>query len=467
MDSKANFQNMETLSRIKKQATRPLKIDKNRPHFGIVVPPSPFTVPAGWEFVLRQPFEGVSYIATVLYNAGYPVKVIDVRFEADPVTEALKQAVNSVDVLGIATFEDSFAFLEKFTLRIKSQKPELPVVLGGSLVTSVPSTVMNNTPADIAVLGEGELTILELMDLIDNDRLELFDKISGLCYKDNRRNLVFTPPRPQMKDLNSLPTMNLSLWPGAKENSHIKEILFSHSRGCYMNCSFCYRTTPKLSLKSVDKFREELRELKKRHNFEFIYFVDLTFAIEKKRTLQICQVLKELDVKWSCMSRVQNLDRQILKEMKDAGCQVILYGFESLDHRVLNKAHKGQSPDEIRMIFDLTQEAEIQVGGLFILGLPGETRESINKVIDFIRDVNGACRVKYLSAIPGTEIYRLGLENGVIKDELKHLRWLSKETGQSNDEFLNFTQLTDEELRQAYKTISSMYIKGPRYEAWS
>jgi radical SAM superfamily enzyme YgiQ (UPF0313 family) len=458
---------METLSRIREQSRRPVKTDENRPLFGIVVPPSAFTVPAGWEFVLRQPFEGVSYIATVLYNAGFPVKVIDVRLHPEPLKEAIRQALEGVDVLGVATFEDSFTFLEELTSGIKSRRPDLLVVLGGSLVTSVPALVMNNTCADIAVLGEGELTILELMDLIDNGRLEMLDKVPGLCYKDSSGGLIFTSPRPQMEDLNSLPTMNLLLWPQLKERPHLKEILFSHSRGCYMSCSFCYRTTPKLSLKSIDKFREELRELKKRHNFEFIYFVDLTFAVEKRRTLQICQALREFEVKWSCMSRVQNLDRKTLEEMKGAGCQIILYGFESLDEHVLDKAHKGQRPDEIRRIIDLTQESGIQVGGLFILGLPGETRDSIDKVIEFIRDVSGACRVKYLSAIPGTEIYRLGLEKGIIKDELEHLRWLSKETGSSDDEFLNFTQLPDEELRLAYKKISSMYIKGPRYEAWS
>jgi len=108
------------------------------------------------------------------------------------------------------------------------------------------------------------------------------------------------------------------------------------------------------------------------------------------------------------------------------------------------------------------------VAGLFILGLPGETKESLAKVMEFIKQSAGACRVKYLSAIPGTAIYREALEKGVIKDEVSHLRWLSREKGQAGDEFLNFTGLSDEELRGAFIQISSMYIKGPRpYEAWA
>lgn len=459
---------MDTIKRIKKQAINPEKIDASKPCFGIVVSPSAFTVPQGWEFVLKQPCEGVSYIATVLHNAGYKVKIIDVRWVDNPIDAVLKEILNGVDVLGIATYEDGFTFIEELAARVKQTHPKMPVILGGSLVTSVPSVVMQNVLADIAVLGEGELTILELMDLISNGQRQRIGEIPGICYKDSLGKLIFTEKRPQMKNLNSLPAMNLSLWPQVQKNPVIKEVLFSHSRGCYMNCSFCYRTTPQLSLKSIDKFKQELRELKDKHKVEFIYFVDLTFVIEKERALAICEALKEFDVRWSCMCRVQNFDSEILKKMKEAGCQVILYGFESLDEDILDKAHKGISPDEIKKIVYLTQDSGIEVAGLFILGLPGETKESLVRVMEFIKQSAGACRVKYLSAIPGTEIYRVALEKGIIKNEIEHLHWLSQEKGQLEDEFLNFTELPEEELRGAFKQISSMYIKGPRsYEAWA
>jgi radical SAM superfamily enzyme YgiQ (UPF0313 family) len=458
---------MNTIKQIRKQAINPEKIDSTKPSFGIIVPPSPFTVPKGWEFVLRQPFEGVSYIATILHNAGYRVKIIDVRWADNPIEAALEGALEGADVLGVATYGDNFPFIEEVVYRIKKEHPGKLVILGGSLVTSVPIVVMKNTSADIAVLGEGELTILELMDLITKNKLKRIGEIPGVCYKDSAGNVIFSEKRSQMKDLNSLPTMNFSLWPKVRENPQIKEIFFSHSRGCYMNCAFCYRTTPELSLKSIDKFRDELRELKDKHKFEFIYFVDLTFVIEKQRAIKICEVLKGFNIRWSCMCRVQNLDIEILTEMKQAGCQVILYGFESLEQDILDKAKKGITPVEIKRMVHLTQEAGIQVGGLFILGLPGETVDSLNKVVEFVHDTGSACRVKYLSAIPGTEIYRLALEKGIIKSELGHLRWLSKERGQFDDDFINFTELPDEELRRIYKEINFKYIKGPRiYEDW-
>ena len=449
-----------------------------KPRISIVVPPSVFTVPPGWEFVLRQPFEGASYIATVMKNAGYPVRIIDARFYSQPAKQAAQEALDSSDIVCIATYEDSFTFLEEITALIKKANPDMPMILGGSLVTSAPEVVMNHSSADIGVLGEGEITILELLDLlyapvplgVTSSSLSRsllcsmgdLKKVKGICYKGSGNEIIFTKPRPQMKNLDDLPVWDLSLWPAVRKDAHIKEILYSHSRGCYRNCSFCFRTTPKLTYKSVQKVKQELVELKKRHNFEFIYFVDLTWVIEKQRALELCAVIEPLKVKWSCMTRVQNLDKETLQAMKRSGCDIILYGFESVDQAVLDKANKGTSEQEIRDAINMTRAAGIRVGGLFIVGLPGETESSLNKLFEFTKEMGDVTRVKYLSAIPGTDIYESGLKNGVIKNEVEHLRWLAKETCQADDEFLNFTNLPDKTLRDAYRILNQRYAPGPR-----
>ncbi|MEK7449501.1 MAG: cobalamin-dependent protein, partial [Planctomycetota bacterium] len=335
---------MDTQQLLKQLSGEPRPIDDTKSSFGIVVPDSVFTVPEGWEFVLRQPFEGVSYIATVLHNAGCPVKIIDTRFSNNPVQQVIEN-ISDVDIVGIATYEDSFPFLEELTGRIKSAYPEKLIILGGSLVTSVPKVIMENTKADLAVLGEGELTILELMEGLNDGKHrsrpsqsdgsqrplwslilpDQLNQIEGICYKTPADKLIFTEPRAQMTDLDNLPVMNLSLWPGVQKSPKIKEILISASRGCYMSCSFCYRTTPKLSLKSPAKFRAELQVLKQKHHFEFLYLVDLTFALpDRQRTIDLCHVLKEFNCRWSCMTRVQNLDPELLKQMKQSGCEIIL-----------------------------------------------------------------------------------------------------------------------------------------------
>jgi radical SAM superfamily enzyme YgiQ (UPF0313 family) len=439
------------------QSVHPAKTNPGLPSIGIVVPPSPFIVPPGWYFVVRQPFEGVSCIATVVKNAGYAVKIIDVRQEKNSLDEALRQS-DGLDLISIATFEDGFPFVKELCEKIKRRNPKTRIILGGSLVTSAPELVMSNTDADIAVLGEGELTILELLEKIAaGDGLS---EIKGIAFKDGLKKTMINAPRKQIEDLDHLPIPDLFLWPEVRKDPHIKEILISHSRGCPHNCAFCYRPIPALREKSIERFSREIKELKMKHNFDFIYFVDLTFAARKQRTLQLCGVLQTLAIKWSCMTRVQNLDPITLKAMKDSGCSIILYGFESVEQSILDRIHKKISVADSSAAVKMTNEAGIEIGGLFIIGFPGETAASLDKTVDFIKTTGSAARVKYLSAIPGTEIYRTAIQKGLIKDELQHLYWLSRERGHVDDEFINFSALPDALLRETYNRIENLYIKG-------
>lgn len=444
---------------MKEQGENPVETDMSLPKVAIVVMPSPFLVPDGWNFVLKRPFEGVSYISTVLYNAGYPVKIIDVRASETPVEDVLKE-IDDIDVLGVATFEDSFPLLQEICSKAKEKKPDLFILLGGSLVTSLVDVVMTNTACDAAVIGEGELSTLQFMEYYSQGKFNDFNEIKGLAYKDIEKNIVTNQPRGQISDLDNLPLMRLELWPDIKDKPQIDEVLISHSRGCPNNCAFCYRPVPRLREKSISKFKKEIEELKKRHGFKFVYFVDLTFVIKRERTLEICNVLKNIDVKWSCMTRVQFLDSELLSTMKDSGCKIILYGFESVDQDILNSINKQTTVEEIKGVVEITKSAGIEVGGLFIIGFPAETEKSLNNMVEFLKEMGSVARVKYLSAIPGTGVYRLALKEGIIKDELKHLEFLSKERGAVDDEFISFSQLPDKTLRDTYIDIYNMYITG-------
>ncbi len=146
------------------QDKNPCPTDGTKPRFSFVVGPSPFTMPRGWEFFLTTPYEGATYISTVLFNAGYPVRIIDVRYVKDPLQTCYDEIMNGTDVLGVATFEDNFPFVKKLIDMVKETNPEIPVICGGSLVTSSAKTFFEYTKLDVAVISEGELTILELMD---------------------------------------------------------------------------------------------------------------------------------------------------------------------------------------------------------------------------------------------------------------------------------------------------------------
>src|SRR5579883_409307 len=166
------------------QAKTPCSPDARKPRVALVVGPSPFTMPRGWEFFLTSPYEGVSYIATVLHNAGYPVRIIDVRYALAPLQTAFEQIREGCDVLGIATYEDCYPFVEELIAMVKEAEPGLPVILGGSLVTSVPHVFMRETRADVAVISEGEITILEVMEAFtDGQWASRLKDVRGIWYR--------------------------------------------------------------------------------------------------------------------------------------------------------------------------------------------------------------------------------------------------------------------------------------------
>ncbi|MEK7449571.1 MAG: radical SAM protein [Planctomycetota bacterium] len=451
------YQTEETL---KRQSERPEPVSGNWPPVTVVVPPTPQIPTKGREFLLRTPVEGVGYITTTIKNAGYPVEIIEVRGTTRTAPEVAQQIIKKGGIVALATYVDSFPFLKELTDCLKQQNPALPVILGGPLVSSLPNVLMENIKADYAVLGEGELTILELLEAIAQNKLNEINKINGLAYRDGADQIRLTAPRREIRNLDILPMIDYSLWPSVQENSEISEIGFTSSRGCYQNCHFCYKLFVMVRHKSPEKFRIEVLAMVKKYLIKYAYFNDLTFTAHRERTLKICAVLKESGITWSCSTRVENIDLELLKTMRESGCTDIWYGIESVDQDVLDANNKCTSVEEIEQAVKLTNEAGIKVMGNFIVGLLGETRESLAKMIKFIerRDVI-PCSIKYLTPFPGTYIYDSALTKGLIKNEVEYLGQLSRRrVNDENDEIINCTDLPEEVLRDAFRSIRKITL---------
>ncbi|MFC2048821.1 B12-binding domain-containing radical SAM protein, partial [Elusimicrobiota bacterium] len=437
-------------------------------HFkiGIIVPPSPFVVPNGWEFVHSAPFEGPSIISAVLRGLGFEVVVLDQRedFNADSLAGGL---LNSLDLIGIATYEDSFPYIKRAAEIAKQEEPDRIVILGGPLVTSVPELVMNNVSADYAVLGEGELTVIELMDNLINAEESLpVKQIEGLAWKDRDGRVVINDHRRQMHNLDVVPVQDLSVWSSIQKTGKTREIYMTSSRGCPGNCSFCFRPMPALRYKSPARVKRELKYLKK-YGYQFVWWSDLTFIDSKDRIQKLMdEALSGLDCRWSCFTRVDGLDLKVLEHMRDKGCDIVMYGFESITKEILEYFRKKVTKNQIIKAITLTREAGLKAGGLFIIGGPGETVESLQRVENFCKEFKEVTRVKYMSAIPGTKLYYDSIKSGLIQDELKHLYFLSRERSAEDDEIINFTDLPEELLRKTYREINSRIEIRP-YEYWN
>ena len=180
-------------------------------HVGMIVPPSPFVVPCGWEWIHRAPFEGPSIIASLLKGLGYQVTLLDQREDFDP--ERLKGQVTNFDIVFITCYEDNYPYLKRAAEIAKEDQPKRPVILGGPLVTSVPKVMLKDMVADYGIVGEGELTLTELMDFItENEYAGSIEMIKGLVWKNNNGEVMVNSKRPQMKNLDAVPMQDFSVW---------------------------------------------------------------------------------------------------------------------------------------------------------------------------------------------------------------------------------------------------------------
>ena len=433
---------------------------------GIVVPPSCFVVPNGWEFVHKSPFEGPSVIAAVLKGLGVDVILFDQRENVDPNVLA-GGTLSELDIVMVATYEDSFPYIQRAIEIAKEEEHKRPVVIGGPLVTSVPKLIMDATLADYAVIGEGELTLIELCDYFLKKKKSLrIHEILGIAWKDMSGRTIVNPRRPQMYNLDAVPLQDFSVWPHVKKTGVVPEIYMTSSRGCMGRCSFCFKAMPLLRYKSPARVRRELLYLKE-YKYRFAWWSDLTFIGSKKRVQSLMAgAFKGVDFRWSCFTRVDGLELNVLKLMKECGCDIVMYGFESITKEILDYFRKKVSRNQIIRAIQLTRKAGLKVGGLFIIGGPGETRESLKRTVDFCKEFKEITRVKYLSAIPGTYIYYDAVKRGIIRDELEHLYFLARERSTEEDEILNFTSLPEKELRKAYHEINRRIELRP-YEYWN
>jgi len=259
-------------------------------------------------------------------------------------------------------------------------------------------------------------------------------------------------------DLDVIPFQDFSVWERF-QGKNIPEIYLSSSRGCPCNCTFCFRTFPQLQYKSVGRVKREIDYYSSR-GFKMAWWNDLNFVTDRSHVHQLMQtVFQNHSFRWTAFNRVTGLDEETLLLMKANGLDLVLYGMESVSKAVLDGYRKGIARSAMIDTIELHRKCGVKIGGLFIIGAPDDNEESMQELMEFCREFKEVTRVKYLSALPGTDFYQECLKNGLIKDEIKHLEWLSQEQSVAEDidhpGFVKFTaHLTKDELRKIYQDIN-------------
>lgn len=430
------------------------RVAGSRPPFTMILPTSPQVPTPNREFLLETPTEGVSHIATVAKLAGWQVKIRDLRMGED-LEDACRDAAGRGGVVAMPTFIDSYPVNLQVLNRVRELNPKVTIIIGGALVSSLPEPLIKGLKPDYTILGEGEATLLELLDHIEHGGTPATAlEIAGLgLLRDG--TVYLTPKRKQLTDLDVLPIPDLFLFPSVQQNPEIPELGITTSRGCYGRCSFCFLNMHKLSYKSPERFEHEVADLVAKHSIRYFYVNDLTFTSNLERTYKICDVLKKHNITWTCSTRVERIRPELLRYMKQSGCRDIWYGVESMDQTVLDLADKATKVEEIEYAVAETVKAGIKVAANLIVGLPGESEASLAKMMDFCRKSEVIpISIKYLTPFPGTKIYDMAVERGHITDHLAYLDSLAeRKVNDPNDAIINLTDLPDETLRRAFAEL--------------
>lgn len=335
--------------------------------------------------------------------------------------------VGSADIIGITAMTPIINSAIEIAQGVKQNNPDSTIVLGGPHVTVLPEEILNNVKEiDMIVIGEGEETIVELIDALKTGKS--IKNVNGLAYR-NHNLIKFTPPRPEIADIDSLPFLAYHLLPLDKYRLHPPHgraypfMAMLASRGCPYNCIFCSKSIfgNKLRYQSAKRMVNEIEYLKEHFNVREIAFYDDVFPINKKRIVNFTKELRKrkLDIIWTCESRVNLVSEELLNSMKKAGCYMIAYGIESGNQMILDNLRKGITIDQIKSAIEISHKVGIQSVGYFMLGAPGETPDTIRQTIDFAKNLPlDFAQFSVTIPYPGSDLYKLYLDAGN-----KNVKW--------------------------------------------
>jgi radical SAM superfamily enzyme YgiQ (UPF0313 family) len=340
------------------------------------------------------------------------------------------------DVLGLSATTFTVAAAATVAQEVKRFRPQVVTILGGPHVSAVPVETMQRFDAfDVAVVGEGEATLVDLLEALAARRL--LAEVPGLVIKDGK-GLHATGPRAPIADLDVLPLPAWDLLDGFpqryapapfKVRQRPAASLVS-SRGCPNRCIFCDRSVfgDRCRFHSADSVVSAMRTLHERFGVHEICFEDDTFVTHRPRLKEICGRLIALDlgITWNCLARVNQVTAEGLDLMRRAGCWQVSFGLESGAQRILDLVGKHATLVQIREAVAMTRAAGLRAKGFFILGHPGETRETLRETVDFalqlpLNDIS----VSLMTPFPGTELHRRAAEFGVMDPDWGRMNLLT------------------------------------------
>ena len=371
-----------------------------------------------------EPPLGIGYLAAIAEKNDAKCSIIDanlLRLKIDDVLKQLKQ--KNPKIVGITVNLYSYQVSLKLTEKIKKYMRDVIVILGGPTPTSSPEKIMHESLADAICIGESEETFAEI---IKNYKLQkhLFKDTAGVIFRE-KKSIIKNPERMFINNIDSIPFPAYHLFPDLrlyKSRSVKKPVApLLTSRGCPYQCVFCSKDVFKnvCRMRSPENVIAEIDMLVKRYGVKEIDILDDNFTINKARTEKILDLLiernYELYINLQLGVRTEGIDQNIIDKMKKAKIFKIPFGVESGDPAVLQKIKKHLDLDRVLRVTKMAKKAGMKVYGFFMIGLPGDTAESMQKTIDFaIKMDPNTANFCITIPFPGTSLYEMVKKEGKL-----------------------------------------------------
>jgi anaerobic magnesium-protoporphyrin IX monomethyl ester cyclase len=405
---------------------------------------------------------GLSYIASAIYRSSHELIILDMdanRIGFDELEEQLRTL--NFDAVGFGCIVTGYKIVKEIAMIVKKVNPAAWVIVGNSVASSIPQALLKNTMVDIAVIGEGDITIVEVLDCLDE--CGNLQEVEGIYYKD-KNEIKRTAARKIVADIEAIPFPEWELFDVQRylgmSNKYVSEpypmtlekiraFPVNTARGCAFNCTFCYHVFKNNAYRyrSALNIIEEISELQKRYQVNYINFWDeLTMLSIKQSEMLVDTILASgLEFYWTAACRgnlFKMKDIDLLKKMKKAGCIGLGYSLESANQNILKSMNKRLDPLDFTEQVKVLKKAGIVSWTSLVIGYPEETEETIRETFELCYQNDIYPSSGFLLPQPGTPIYEYATQNGFIIDEESYLM----DMGDRQDLRVNLTKIPNNQL---------------------
>ena len=413
---------------------------------------------------------GLALIAAVLEKEGHQVTVVDANvLRLQP--EGVVYRVTDADVVGLTAMTPTVNTAASIAHYIKQANSNSTVILGGAHAILLPEETLATIPeVDVIVRGEGEETIVELLRAIECE--QPLSKIQGISYRQDGK-VISTDARSAIVDLDSLPFLAYHLLPmrGYRPHPpHGRALPFAAiitSRGCPYRCSYCSKPVfgDNYRGQSSKRVVDEIAYHKRKFGIKEFAFYDDVFTLDKQRAYAIADEIIErgLKIDWTCETRVNLVDKELLRYLKQAGCYSIAYGIESGSQEIVNTLNKDITLEQAEEAVSLSREVGLQTIGYFMIGSPGESPETIRQTIQFAKNLKlDFAQFSITIPLPGAKLYKLYID-GRKGESIPWESFVYADFNKSITPIFESNQLNKDDIQKWIKRAYKEFYLRPSY----